>query len=97
MINTYGPNTCKVGYVWREADISDWVCVSPTTRTEVANDNSVASSRWTNGAYGPKTCISGYVWREAFPGDYVCVIPQRRTNAKNENNESTNRLAKPNA
>ena len=28
----YGPNTCKEGYVWREADEKDWLCVSPQVR-----------------------------------------------------------------
>lgn len=58
------------GYVWREADDRDWVCVAPSMRAQVQADNAAASSRWTNGAYGPKTCISGYVWREAYPGGW---------------------------
>ncbi len=35
----YGPNTCKAGKVWREADAADWVCVDRATRTQVLADN----------------------------------------------------------
>ncbi len=88
------PNTCASGYVWRVARPQDLVCVIPSSRDRVAQENRTASKRWTAGASGPKTCVSGYVWREAFEGDTVCVTPQRRTEIKTENRLAKSRLAR---
>ena len=95
--SVYGPNTCKQGYVWREADSSDYVCVTPATRTQARNDNAQAAARRNpnGGPYGPDTCIQGYVWREAFPGDHVCVTPNIRSQARSDNQQAGNRLLKP--
>jgi hypothetical protein len=80
------PNTCKPGFVWREARADDLVCVTPESRQRTANENAVAASRVDpNGAYGPATCISGFVWREAFEGDTVCVAPETRELVRAEN------------
>jgi hypothetical protein len=82
----YGPDTCRTGYVWREAQPFDRVCVVPASRTRAAQENLTAFSRIDPaGAYGPFSCIAGYVWREAFPGDAVCVTPARRTAVAREN------------
>lgn len=82
----YGPDTCREGYVWREAKPGDVVCVRPSSRTKAAQENALSLSRIDPaGAYGPFTCINGFVWREAFPGDVVCVTPARRTAVANEN------------
>lgn len=86
-----GPETCRQGYVWREARASDLVCVSPQTRTQVAADNAAKAGRWTNGAYGPHTCIVPYVWREAFAGDDVCVSGSQRTLAAQDNAAGSSR------
>lgn len=94
MINTYGPNTCILGFVWREADVNDWACVAPSTRSQVALDNSLAKTRWYPGPYGPNTCISGYVWRDAYYGDLVCVIPDFRNQAKSDSSAGDSRLMK---
>jgi hypothetical protein len=85
----YGPDTCRTGYVWREAQPFDRVCVRPASRTRAAQENLAALSRIDPaGAYGPFTCIVGYVWREAYPGDAVCVTPARRTAVARENVEA---------
>ena len=78
----YGPNTCAEGYVWREADDRDYVCVSPSTRQQTSADNAVAGKRH---APGSTNCKTGYVWREAYPEDKVCVTPTTRTQAKSDN------------
>ena len=39
------PDTCLQGYVWREAVPGDYVCVTPETRAQAAQDNSLAASR----------------------------------------------------
>lgn len=41
----YGPDTCKQGYVWREAFVNDHVCVVPQSRSAAKADNAVAASR----------------------------------------------------
>ena len=82
----YGENSCSSGYVWREANPQDLVCVVPSTRTATRQENSLAASRRNpRGAYGPNTCISGYVWREAYAGDVVCVTPASRSRAHYDN------------
>jgi hypothetical protein len=83
----YGPDTCKQGYVWREAQSGDHVCVTPETRQTTWNENALAASRRepNGGAYGANTCKPGYVWREAFAADLICVAPDRRAQAKADN------------
>lgn len=85
----FGPDTCRTGYVWREAQPFDRVCVRPASRSRVQQENLLALSRIDPaGAYGPFSCIAGYVWREAYPGDAVCVTPARRTAVRRENAEA---------
>jgi hypothetical protein len=38
----YGPNTCKSGFVWREAAPGDLVCVPPQRRDQVRQENQSA-------------------------------------------------------
>lgn len=84
-------DTCKQGYVWREARASDHVCVTPQTRNDVASQNRSAKGLWVQGAYGPHTCVQGYVWREAFNGDDVCVRPGARDQAHEDNRRAAQR------
>jgi hypothetical protein len=83
----------QAGYVWREVDQKDYVCVAPSVRSRVKYDNSLASVRRQGyGAYGYYTCKQGFVWREAFPADKVCVYPSQRTQAKLDNAQANARL-----
>jgi len=93
----YGPDTCKSGFVWREAYPGDHVCVEPQKRSEAAEDNRRAASRRspTGGAYGPNTCRAGFVWREARQGDLVCVTPETRAQTSADNQGAGSRLARP--
>ena len=93
----YGPNTCQQGFVWREADARDYVCVPPVRRAQVRAENRKADQRVKpgGGAYGPDTCKEGFVWREAFPSDHVCVPASSRAQAREENRKAHQRLAKP--
>jgi hypothetical protein len=86
----YGPDTCRQGYVWREANADDHVCVRPSVRSQTARDNQQARYRIEpyGGAYGPNTCRQGYVWREAFSGDVVCVTPETRSQAAHDNQQA---------
>src|SRR6185295_7323942 len=83
----YGPDTCKQGYVWRDAFAGDHVCVTGATREQAAADNAQASQRRspTGGAYGPDTCLQGFVWRDASATDHVCVTGGVRAQAAADN------------
>jgi hypothetical protein len=83
----YGPDTCKQGYVWREANADDTVCVTPAERSRNRLANQRASRNWKPGGgdYGQFTCRNGYVWREAFEGDVVCVTPEARERVRADN------------
>ena len=39
------PDTCKVPFVWREARVSDHVCVEVRERTQVVAENALANQR----------------------------------------------------
>jgi hypothetical protein len=92
-ITSQMPDRCLQGYVWREANVSDHVCVVGAVRTETAQENSLAASHRspTGGAYGADTCLQGYVWREAYAGDHVCVTATSRTRAAADNADAVNR------
>ncbi|MES2938788.1 MAG: hypothetical protein V4864_13965 [Pseudomonadota bacterium] len=99
----FGPETCKEGYVWREAcGPADKVCVRQPPpdgpREQARADNREARSRVspTDRRYGPDTCNPGFVWREACgPGDHVCVTPQVRAQAAADNAARGSRLKYP--
>jgi hypothetical protein len=95
--DVYGPNVCKQGYVWRQADLRDYVCTTPKRRNAVKVENSLAASRRdpNGGPYGYDTCKQGFVWRDAWPGDHVCVVPSSRTTASKENDAAYSLLAVP--
>jgi hypothetical protein len=92
----YGPDTCRQGFVWREAFPGDHVCVTPRMRDMVAYDNRQAPARREpgGGAYGRDTCRQGYVWREARASDHVCVSPAMRTQTWEDNSRAAARRAR---
>jgi hypothetical protein len=92
----FGPDTCRQGYVWREANARDHVCVLPQTRSQTAEENRLAASRRNpaGGPYGRDTCHQGFVWREAFAGDHVCVTPSVRSQAAEDNRLASSRRAR---
>jgi hypothetical protein len=87
--------TCRSGFVWREAFAGDHACVLPPTRAQAALDNSQAPARRQpgGGPYGPNTCIQGYVWRLATQTDLVCVTPEVRAQTARDNTEAGSRVA----
>jgi hypothetical protein len=90
----FAADTCKFGFVWREATPTDHVCVSPGTRAQTRDDNAHAAERINhiNHEFGPDTCVNGYVWREATSNDHVCVTPGARTQAADDNAHGRERL-----
>jgi hypothetical protein len=86
---------CKPGYVWRDAQDGDGVCVTPGDRAEAKKQNANAANNRQpgGGASGPNTCRMGYVWREAFGGDVVCVTPFERDKARKQNAQNAQHTA----
>jgi hypothetical protein len=82
----YGADTCRQGYVWREAFDGDHVCVTPGTRAQAARDNRLSRFRVAPGA--APYCRQGYVWRDAYNGDAVCVTPETRAQAHYDNQQA---------
>ena len=78
-------NTCKQGFVWREAFPGDYVCVVPKTRSDAASDNRLTNSRRI------PNCKQGFVWREASPSDLVCVYPIVREQTAEDNRRAPDR------
>lgn len=83
----YGPDTCIQGYVWREAQPSDHVCVAPPIRDATTQQNAAGPQNVEpgGGAYGPNTCKQTFVWRNAYDGDVVCVTVAVRNQAAEDN------------
>jgi hypothetical protein len=83
------PGTCKQGFVWRQVNPQDHVCVTAQERQQVANDTAAAAAHTVpRGAVRlttPQPCLKGYVWRQAASSDYVCVTPQSRAAAQADN------------
>lgn len=81
-------DSCKQGFVWREAVPSDHVCITPQMRNQVRADNASAAARRLAGA---DSCQQGFVWREAVPTDHVCVTPQTRAAVADDNRHAAER------
>jgi hypothetical protein len=81
---------CRVGFVWRQADATDHVCVTPQTRNKTAADNAALGRKNANG-----TCVQGFVWREADSTDHVCVTPQTRAQTAADNSIAATRALPP--
>ena len=86
----YGPNTCKTGYVWREGDAKDLVCVTPTRRTQVANENAASASHKAANGYD---CLPNYVFRGAWPNDQACVTVAQKVQGQSESKQAYSYVA----
>lgn len=87
------PAACLSGYVWREANADDPVCVTPEVRQQTAADNAAAAGRTAQGTApnGARLCLPGFVWRQANAQDYVCVSPETRKQAAEDNATAASR------
>ncbi|GAA4572362.1 hypothetical protein [Planotetraspora kaengkrachanensis] len=89
----YGPYTCDIGAVWREATAKDPVCVLVDRRTEVRDQNALAPSRTLpNG-----NCKDGFVWRLANWSDHTCATPRDRSKTAVDNESAYQWLVDPTA
>jgi hypothetical protein len=82
-------DTCIQGFLWREANPTDHVCVQGGMAHEVHVQNLHPTD---NQVPGSNTCVSGFVWREAFDGDTVCVSPDFRANVRADNAAAASRV-----
>jgi hypothetical protein len=82
---TASADTCRQGYVWREASQNDHVCVTPETRDQTLADNRTQPR---------EKCPRGLVWREATPQDHVCVDLGTRAQAWDDNAHAQERFQK---
>ncbi|MFL6661628.1 MAG: PASTA domain-containing protein, partial [Rhizobacter sp.] len=92
-----GPDTCKSGFVWRDAFPGDHVCVAPAVRAQAQAENAQGPAHRALPVFGlpfgPDTCAPGFVWRDARQGDHVCVSGASRQAAADENRQAASRLA----
>ena len=91
----YGPDTCRQGYVWREAFPGDHVCVTPETRQQAFYDNYYAAARRQPGGGAVRTghLPPGLRLARGVPGDHVCVTPDTRARAAADNRQAAARRA----
>jgi hypothetical protein len=103
----YGPDTCKPGFVWRDAVRGDHICVTPERRQKVADDFHTAKSRAPAPsdlciyvedpiacARGQGPCLEGFVPRDV-PGENVIVcVDQKEADliAQENANPNANRV-----
>ncbi|HZR44145.1 MAG TPA: hypothetical protein VFB12_28790 [Ktedonobacteraceae bacterium] len=81
---------CQNGYVWRQIDPDDHVCVQPWERDQAAYDTSQWQFRVDPS--NPDNCLPGYVWREYRPFDHVCVDPAQRQQVHDDNSQALSRM-----
>jgi hypothetical protein len=85
-------HACAWGYVWREANPNDFVCVTPDERSITKRDNEMANDMVLPDS---DTCKDGFVWREATSDDHICVTPETRDRTR-QLNESAHEREDPN-
>jgi hypothetical protein len=85
------PGTCKQGFVWRQANPEDHICVLLVSRQQAVNDNASAPQYTVKTNQVPAPCKQGYVWRNANAQDHVCVSPAVRTQTLEENQQAPSR------
>jgi Domain of unknown function (DUF4185) len=92
---SFGPDTCRAGFVWREAIPDDHVCVTPRARLATQQQNAEADARRApkGGAFGLDTCLQGFVWRGAYDQDHVCVTSGERSATAADNAAANARRA----
>jgi Domain of unknown function (DUF4185) len=91
----FGPDTCRAGFVWREAIPDDHVCATPRARLATQQQNAEADARRApkGGAFGLDTCLQGFVWRGAYDQDHICVTPRERSATAASNAAANSRRA----
>lgn len=88
--------SCRAGFVWREANAADHVCVPAATRTLAAQQNRLGPGRRAGGGAGnADACKQGFIWRQADTADHVCVTPGEHKQVEFDNRLAASRRAVP--
>ena len=85
----FGVGQCKPGFVWRDANDTDHVCVPGPSRDRVMRENQEAASRTEPNS---ETCKFGFVWRDGNKSDHACVTGTSRTLAASETRTAAGRI-----
>lgn len=85
---TFGMNSCKSGFVWRQLDFYDYTCISVDKRVKYWGQNDAQKSTTVGGG----NCAPGFVPRLAYPLDFVCVTPQDQADTNRDNTISVKHL-----
>jgi hypothetical protein len=73
----YGPDTCRSGYVWREARPADHICVTPDSREIVARENGRATQFWSQ-CGTPESCAREASGKQARVDELRRRLAQRQ-------------------
>jgi hypothetical protein len=92
----YGPDTCKLGFVWRDGTQNDRICVTPERRQKVADDFNTARTRTQPRSGNPMLDVGGEclpVLKSSGETVIVCVDQKEADLLKQENaNPTANRV-----
>jgi hypothetical protein len=91
-VQPYTNMSCLPGFVLRQADNADRVCVTQAIRDQVALQNSLGPSRSQSGTIA---CLPSFIWRGASATDRVCVTPAEHAQAQLDNLLAPSRRAIP--
>jgi len=88
---------CIQGFVWRQANPRDHVCVIPAAHAQTEANNTAGPKYVAVTAQGVPvgTCVEGFVWRQADPTDKVCVTPEIRAQVAADNALGASYIAPP--
>jgi WD40 repeat protein len=87
----FSNETCRSGYVWREATVDDLVCVPPAIRDQALADRAEAEA----GRNTVAGCANGLVPRSANPNDTACTTPEIAATIIADNQRSESRKLLP--
>lgn len=87
----FGNETCRSGFVWREATEDDLICVPPDVRDQAKADRAEAEAG-RNVAAG---CAEGLVPRNANPNDTACTTPEVAATMLEQNQRHESRKLLP--
>jgi hypothetical protein len=86
---------CIEGFVWRQVNPDDHVCVLPAQHAQAAADTAASRSHlappllWRQ----PDVCDKGFVWRQAYQDDHACVSSETRKQTAADNAAGPYRVA----
>ncbi|KAL3119954.1 hypothetical protein niasHT_007082 [Heterodera trifolii] len=83
--HTFGANACRSGFVWRNLDVYDYVCVTERRKQNAQREDKYSTSRTTAEKQNATHCVEPFLPRKAFPGDKICVSAAEKFRVFREN------------